>query len=659
MGRGSIDPLRAFQQAAALHGQGRLWDAERLYEIILKTDDRHFESIYRLGLIRLQQSRFVDAVALFRRAVKIDRDSADAHLHLGVALTGLRRLEDAIPRYERALAIKPELPEAHNNLGYTLQLLGRHEEAAAHYERALAVNPGYAEARNNLGNALQMLGRSEEAITHFERAIAIRPSYAEAYNNLGNVLGTLRCHHEAIAYHEKALAIRPAYVDAHYSLGNAFGALGRHEEAAAHYRNALAVDPNNADIHNTFGNLLFILGHVQEALAHCEKAIAINPEHVGAHNNLGLALRALGRLDEASRAFEKTIALAPRKAGGYLSLATSRRLDAADPHFAAMMELARDMASLDVEDQIGLHFALGKLFADLGDSQQSFAHLLQGNSLKRQQIVFDEAKILERFDRIRAIFTAELMRGARGHGDPSSLPVFIIGMPRSGTTLVEQILASHPQVFGAGELREFGSLASSMCGATGGEFPETVPTLTDGQLRELGANYVQAIRRMAPAAQRITDKMPANFAYAGLIHLALPNARIIHTRRDPFDTALSCFSILFAFGQDHTYDLAELGRYYRAYQRLIEHWGEVLPNGAMLEVQYEEVVDDLEAQARRIVAHCGLEWDDACLAFYKTERPVRTASVTQVRQPIYRSSVGRSRTYEDLLQPFVQALEGS
>jgi Sulfotransferase family len=222
---------------------------------------------------------------------------------------------------------------------------------------------------------------------------------------------------------------------------------------------------------------------------------------------------------------------------------------------------------------------------------------------------------------------------------------------RSGTTLIEQILASHPKMFGAGELRHLSLLAASLPG-----FPEIVPYLSAERLRQLGTSYVDAVGAMAPDAERVTDKMPGNFALAGLIHLALPNARIIHMRRDPIDTCLSCFSILFTNGQPYSYDLAELGRYYRAYEELMEHWRSVLPAGVMLEVRYEDVVSDLEQQARRVVAHCGLEWDDACLGFHEARRTVRTASAAQVREPIYRSSMGRWRPYKELLRPLITEL---
>jgi hypothetical protein len=232
-------------------------------------------------------------------------------------------------------------------------------------------------------------------------------------------------------------------------------------------------------------------------------------------------------------------------------------------------------------------------------------------------------------------------------------------MPRSGTTLVEQILASHPSVYGAGELTELVDIVAGLGGPRGvfANFPENVRAMSRVQLRDLRTRYLERVSALAPAASRITDKMPANFRFAGLIHLALPNARIIHTRRDPIDTCLSCFSLLFSGDQPHTYDLGELGRYYRAYAALMEHWCGVLPQGVMIDVQYEELVTDFERQARRIVAHCGLDWDAACLDFHKTRRPVPTASAVQVRQPIYRTSIGRWQPCRDMLGPLLAALE--
>jgi hypothetical protein len=287
--------------------------------------------------------------------------------------------------------------------------------------------------------------------------------------------------------------------------------------------------------------------------------------------------------------------------------------------------------------------------------------LLAGNALKRSQIDYDEVAMLSEIDRTQQVFTSEFIRASAGAGAPSPKPVFIIGMPRSGTTLVEQILASHPDVRGAGELtlfeRAMGEVRLAMPEAPA--YPEMALQMSGKHFRELGERYLAGIAQLAPAASHVTDKMPTNFLFAGLIHLALPHATIIHTVRDPVDTCISCFSRLFTEVNFQTYDLAELGRYYRHYQALMAHWHSVLPAGRILEVNYEDTVTDLEGAARRILGHCGLPWDPRCLDFHLTERVVRTASATQVRQPIYRSSVGRWRAYEPLLGPLLAELSRS
>jgi tetratricopeptide (TPR) repeat protein len=656
----TTDLLQVFQQAVAQHGQGRLGEAETLYAEVLRRDDRHFDSIYRLGIIRLQQNRFADGAILFRRAVKVDKKSADAQHHLAIALTGLGQFDESIVHYRKALELRTRDAAAHNNIGYALQKLERHGEAARHFQKAVSINPNYPEAHNNLGNALQALDRADDAIQHYRQALALRPNYAEVFSNLASALAVQNRHEEAIENCEQALTLVPENAEAHMNLANSLGAMERPQDALAHYQKAAEIDPANAEAYARTAFMLFHLGRIGEAITQCEKALAIDHEHVDALRNLGVALRAFGRVDEAIGWFEKAIAAAPRNAAGlYYVLASSKRMSVSDPHFAAMQQLAGKTASLNVDNQIGLHFALGKTFADVGDHQRSFQHLLKGNTLKRQEFVeYDETKLLTRFARIEATFSAKLLSDKKSLGNPSSVPVFIIGMPRSGTSLVEQILASHPDVFGAGERYEFGDLAQAIAGAEGAEFPEAVAGMSSEQLYALGTSYLDAIQPLAPQAKRITDKMPGNFFHAGLIHLALPNARIIHTRRDPRDTAMSCFSILFAMGHPHTYDLAELGRYIRAYETLMAHWRRVLPEGAMIEVQYETLVGNLETEAKRIVDYCGLEWDDACLSFHASKRPVRTASVIQVRQPIYNSSIGRWQPYAKDLQPFLRALSG-
>jgi hypothetical protein len=443
-------------------------------------------------------------------------------------------------------------------------------------------------------------------------------------------------------------------------LGNAFRALGQLAEAVASYETAIAKKPEFAAARNNLGNTLQALERPDDALAQFEAAVAIEPDFAEAYDNIGKALTGLGRLADSRQAFENAVKYAPRRASFYHSLALSKQFSIGDPHLAALESLARDIGALRIDERIHLHFAFAKALADLGQYERSFQHLLSGNLLKRRRIGYDEHAELGTIERIRSVFTAQLMHPRRSVGDRSRVPIFILGMPRSGSTLVEQILASHRRVFGGGERPAMRMAVEGLAGPQGSEelFPEVVPTLAPEQLNQIGKRYIAELRKAAPTAHRITDKLPVNFRFIGLIHLALPNARIIHTHRNPIDTCLSNFSILFAENhQPYTYDLGELGRYYRAYEELMEHWRAVLPPDAMLEVQYEDVVADIENQARRIIAHCGLEWDDACLAFHTVSRPVWTASARQVRQPLYSSSVGRWRPYKDLLRPLIEALE--
>jgi hypothetical protein len=369
-------------------------------------------------------------------------------------------------------------------------------------------------------------------------------------------------------------------------------------------------------------------------------------------------LKERGRMAEARSAVEEAIRLSPKDASYYDNLAAMRSFSAGDCYVTALEKLAAEAASLGAVNRMHLHFALAKVHEQLGNPEGAFRQLLAANTLKRQQVAYDEAATLGLMDRTRQVLTRDFISAREGAGARSAVPVFVVGMPRSGTTLIEQILASHPQISGAGELTLFEQTAGGIGHATPRSlrFPDFVPGMAADQFRELGALYLEKLLPRAPGTARIVDKMPANFLHVGLIHLALPDAVIIHAIRDPVDTCVSCFSVHFTKGQLHTYDLAELGRYYRHYQALMAHWHSVLPPGCITDVRYEDLVDDLEGVARRIVARCGLAWDPRCLDFHRNERPVRTASATQVRQPIYRSSVGRWRRYQNFLGPLFAAL---
>jgi len=350
-----------------------------------------------------------------------------------------------------------------------------------------------------------------------------------------------------------------------------------------------------------------------------------------------------GRVAEAVPALVSAIAAEPGRGEPYRLLAEIAPEAVTDRHRAALAALAAAPPNAKTAE---VNFALGRLAIWRGEHARAFDHFRAANAAARAAGNYDEVASLRAFEQIAATFGSAYLSERRGTGCDSVRPIFIFGMPRSGTTLIEQILASHPAVFAAGERTIFDDITAEMLGPGG------------TSLRALGERYVAEIAKLAPpSALRVTDKMPANFRFAGLIHLALPNARMIHARRDPVETCLSCFSNSFAAGGlAWTCDLGELGRYCRGYLRLMEHWRTALPAGSMLEVDYEDVVDDLETQARRIVAYCGLPWDDRCLAFYKTERPVKTASVAQVRRPIYRTSLKTADAYGEAIRPLLDAL---
>ena len=510
------------------------------------------------------------------------------------------------------------------NVGLRYSRAGRQAAAEACYRQVLVAQPEHAGAHCNLGNALYAQGRSDEAVAAYRQAIRIEPDFFMAYFNLGNALRGQEKSDEAIAAYRQAIRIKPDYFEAHYNLAVA----------------------------------LLDRGKLDQGIAACRQAIKLKPKFADAHNNLGLALTQLGQLSEGREALGKAVRLAPRNIKFQRDLGEVTHFITASPHLTALEHLARDATSLSVNDRIELHFALGKAYEDVGQHAEAFRQWLDGNALKRRQVTYDEAKTFAVLENVRSMFTPELIQAFQNIGNPSSVPVFIVGMMRSASTLVEQIFASHPQVFGGGELPYFRRAVEGVQKPLGSSVNpmELVPGMNDKVYRDLGARYLAEIARIAPQATHVTDKMPENFIFAGLIHLALPNAPIIHTVRDPVDTCVSCFSKLFIGERNYTYDLTELGRYYRHYQALMAHWHHVFPPGRILDVHYEYLVADLEGQARRIVEYCGLEWDPRCLDFHKTERPVRTASATQVRQPLYSTAIQRWRAYESFLTPLLAEL---
>ena len=615
------------------------------------------EAYNNLGSMLLLGGRAVEAASQFEAALALKPDSAEILSNLGNALAAAGRHAQALESFRQALKLKPDLAIAHHNMGVALAALDRPEDAVAQFEKVVALQPNNVDGYVRLGNVLVTLQRSEDALAQYKRALGLHQRSAGAQAGVGTALALLNRHEEAVPYLQKAVALAPQVAEFHNNLANSLTALDRCDEAIVHFRQALSLKPSFTAPHANLGNALESLGQMDEALVSYQAAIAADPREPANHHNIGNLLRILGRFEESRHAFEKAIALAPNKAEYYRGLSDSMTFTAADNHLVVAMEDLTGRDTLPDKERAELHFALAKAYDDLGQTEPAVRHLLEANRLTRREVDYDEPESLGQLRRIASVFTSKMMREQDG-GNPSTVPIFIIGMPRSGSTLIEQILASHPEVYGAGELPDFSKLAGTICQRDEATMPfaEMMVPIPAGELAQLGAKYLAGIVALAPTAAHITDKMPSNFRLAGLIHLVFPNAKIIHARRNPVDTCLSCFSKLFRRNQPFSYELRELGRYYRAYERLMDHWRRVLPEGTMLEVQYETLVADFEAQSRRIIAHCGLDWDPSCLAFHRTERPVRTASSMQVRQPLYQSAVGRWKAYEPWLGPLLEEL---
>jgi tetratricopeptide (TPR) repeat protein len=534
---------------------------------------------------------------------------------------------------------------------------GLAQEAQEVLRKAQLRSPKSAEILTNRGIALAMTGNAKKAIAIFEKAIAAQPDYFLAHFNHGNTLQLLRRHEEAVASFGTVLRLRPDYADAHVNMALSLLELQRYGEAVSSCEAALSLRPQHVIATYNLAVALQELHRLPEAILRYQEAIALNPEYADAHHGLGIALQMIGRADAAHAALTRAVELAPSSGRLLRDLITSRPLEPGDALIERLQKLSD--ANLPDADRIHLHAALGKAHCDLGDHRRGFRHFLQANALQRSLIEYDENAELALFARVREIFDSGLLARASGLGDPSDVPIFVVGMPRSGSTLVEQILASHSQVVGGGEIKAF-SAAVKTLGLGPFESPkflEKVRGLSHDQLSQIGRDYLSLIRPLGPAAARITNKFNSNYMCVGLISLCLPRAKIIHAVRNPIDTCVSRFTSVFNAGSSYSYDLAELGRYHSAYEALMEHWRKVLPAGTMMDLAYEDLILEPETQIRGVLAHCGLDWEPECLAFHSTDRVVATPTRLQVRTPIYTSSIGRWKRYAEFLGPLLVALK--
>ncbi len=581
--------------------------------------DKAIEQAIRL----LAANRLDEAGRLCQQVLKASPHHGGALHAQGLVYLKSRLLPQAVEAFQEAISRQPSNPQFHANLGEALRRSKRLDEALAAFQRAFVLLPEFLNAHLGIGNTLRDLKRLPEAMAQFRVAVAIDPRFAEGYHYLGLTLKEAGDAPGALAVLRKAVALKKNYTEAELSLGNALEDMGKYEEAAQVFQGLLAHDPG----------------------------------HAGALNNLGNIYRLLGKMKEASECYSKVLAKDPSNAQARYNL--SRTGKSGEKDKGSVDEIAAMLAQPDLTDaeKVPLHFSLGKIYDDLSDYGQAFHHFMEGNRLDQRQPGYDGAAHEALVQRIMAICGKEFFAKRRGMGSESQRPVFILGMPRSGTTLTEQILASHPSVYGGGERPDIPDIAARLHHVLKipQTYPDCLPQADSLSLCKLAEEYLDQLPQAAALARLVTDKLPPNFHHLGLIALLFPNARILHCRRNPLDTCLSCFFQFFSQVMPFSRDLSSLGRYYRAYVRLMDHWRKTLPL-AVLDVDYEAMVADQEGMTRRILDFCGLEWNDACLRFFETERAVKTASVWQVRQPLYASSVERWKHYERFIGPLKESL---
>ena len=586
----------AFAIANRCHAVGQLSEAEQMYWYVLGIVPNHAEALHQLGIIAQRRSNQALAIDYFTKAVACD---------------------GANPAYL-------------NNLGVAYISVGNIGAAVTAIEQALQLRPDYAEALSNLGIARQQQGDLERAVDCFVQAIRHKPSYAEAYANLGNALHTL----------------------------------GKAVEARRALEQALSLNPDNAEAANNLGLVLHEAGEIDRAIDCYRRALRIKPDYADASNNLATALKEQGLLDEAIVQYRETLKFQPDHALACYNLsqfASEGRFSFSVGQLERIKAIVAAGRGSPVERSL-FCFALAGVLAQTGSCDAAFDYYQQANDLRKQSLqdrnrAFDVPRHRAVVDGIIADFDESYFQKVQSWGTETNQPIFIVGMPRSGSTLVEQILSSHPHVFGAGELGEIPRLVARLAKAAGcsERVLPVLPLPNRATSQGLAAEFLQRIAKLSGGAERVTIKTLENCLHLGVIATLFPGAHIIHCRRDPLDVCLSCYFQNFQ-GLDFAWSMGDLGAYHRQYERVMAHWRSVLPL-PIHDVSYEELIHHPEAVVRDLLSFCGLSWEERCLAFYNTRRTVRTASTLQVRKPLSAQSIGRWKRYRAHLEPLMEALD--
>lgn len=651
-------------EAVELINSGRIDQAEVLCRAAVQRNGDDVNMTALLGATLLKARKLAEAEKYLRHSITLAPNFAKPYSDLGHLLLQTRRIDEASVILQQAVERDPADGEAWFNLGKALAVLGKGKAADAAFEKSFALNP----ERKALALAAehQQQGRTEQAERMLRELLRSHPENVDALRLLGVMSLSAGRLPEAERLLRRATHLAPDFAEAQLDLGRALKEQHKLQEAIEALERAIALEPGNFFTHFLLASVLSPAARTDDAIAAYRKVLELRPRHSGAWLGLGHALKTAGAQEEAIAAYRTCLRLRPGSGEAWWSMANLKTYQLSDDDIAAMqLQLAKqegqgeDDEGFSTQSRVNMLFALAKAYEDRGDDELAWQYYEQGNVTQRMQEHYDPVRTEVVNDEIISVFNAEFLEQNKGLGHPSDEPIFIIGLPRSGSTLLEQILASHSQVEGTSELPYVGLIANTAGRnrADGLIYPRALRDIAAEKWSQMGQTYLDLAHiHRGEGRPRFVDKMPNNFPHVGLLHLMFPNAKIIDARRYPLDSTFSCYRQLFARGQSFVYDQTDIGEYFLQYQRMMDYWHEVLP-GRVLTVQYEDMVTDFDNQLVRLLDYCGLPFEESCARFWETDRPVRTASSEQVRQPIYTQSIHRWRRYEDQLSELIEVLQ--
>ncbi|MEM9758811.1 MAG: sulfotransferase [Pseudomonadota bacterium] len=655
-----LAPKQAFDRASAFIRAEAYASADETLAAALAAHPNDPNLLRMQGISLARQKRFDEAEAKLTHVVRLVPEHAGAHEDLADVQLSLRKLEPALQSLRAAIKHSPQPARIEQRLAQLLSISGQNREAQSVLEAQLEADP----RRKAIAEAMELAnaGKFKQAESIYRDILRKNPEDVDALRLLGVSRVKREQFDEAAACFRRAVELAPDFLKAWINLGAALSEQQKFDEAEAAFLKALDLQPNSLHVLERLGVNALKASRLEDCTDWLERSLAIKADYFPSLLCLGHALKTLGKQDDAIDAYRRCAAAKPTFGEAYWSLANLKTFRFDDDEVAAMeqhLEAVTDTANEDDADaEIAFAFTLGKSYEDRKDYARAFDYYYRGNSKKRFRVNYDPIEFQDSNDRIIEVFTREFFAEREGWGHDDGSPILILGLPRSGSTLLEQILASHSQVEGTAELHYLLRAAThaGMNRSDGIRYPQVMHELKAHHVRGIGEEYIENTLKHRGDRPYFTDKMPNNFTAIGFLHTILPNAKVIDARRHPLDSCLGTFKQLFASGQVFSYDLYDLAHYYTQYMRMMDHWNAVLP-GKVLTCHYEDTVADLRTQARAIAAHCGLPWEESMLEFHANTRAVRTASSEQVRQPIYSSSVALWRRYEDQLEELIDYLE--